>query len=57
LIGSYGRNHADLTATLQWIAEGRIKPVVHQTLPLTETASAYALLRDREVLGKILIKP
>jgi NADPH:quinone reductase-like Zn-dependent oxidoreductase len=57
LIGSYGRNQADLRATLEWAAEGRLKPVIHRVFPLTETASAYAALRDRGVLGKVLVKP
>ncbi len=57
LIGSYGRNHADVTATLQWAAEGRLRPVVHQVLPLARTQEAYDLLRSRNVQGKVLIKP
>jgi 2-desacetyl-2-hydroxyethyl bacteriochlorophyllide A dehydrogenase len=31
LIGSYGRNRGDLNATLEWAADGRLKPVIHQT--------------------------
>lgn len=57
LIGSYSRNHADLAATLQWVAEGRLKPVVHQVFPLAGTSNAYEALRGRQVLGKLLIKP
>lgn len=57
LIGSYGRNHADVNATLQWAAEGRLRPVVHRVFPLAETADAYNLLRGRQVLGKVLVKP
>ena len=57
LIGSYGRNHADVRATLEWAADGRLKAVVSRVFPLAETAAAFALLRDRNVLGKALIKP
>jgi 2-desacetyl-2-hydroxyethyl bacteriochlorophyllide A dehydrogenase len=57
LIGSYGRNRTDLTATLEWAALGRLKAVIHQTCRLEETPRAYAALRNREVLGKIIIKP
>lgn len=57
LIGSYGRNHADVNATLQWAAEGRLRPIVHQVFPLEQTADAYNLLRGRQVLGKVLVKP
>ena len=55
LIGSYGRNRSDLEATLKWAGAGRIKPVVHCKLPLEDTAKAFALLRSRSVLGKIVI--
>jgi len=57
LIGSYGRNHADVTATLQWAAEGRLRPVIHKVVPLEQTPEAYQLLRGRQVLGKVLVKP
>jgi NADPH:quinone reductase-like Zn-dependent oxidoreductase len=57
LIGSYGRNHADMGATMQWVAEGRLKPVIHKVFSLAETPAAFAALRDRSVLGKVLVKP
>lgn len=57
LIGSYGRNRADLTATLEWAAEGKLKPAIDRILPLEETTSGYAALRQRAVMGKVLIKP
>jgi 2-desacetyl-2-hydroxyethyl bacteriochlorophyllide A dehydrogenase len=57
LIGSYGRNSADLKATLDWAAAGKLKPVIDSTFPLTETTAAYAHLRSRNVLGKVLIEP
>lgn len=55
LIGSYGRNRADMRATLDWAAAGKLKPVIHATLPLARAAEAFATLRDRKVLGKIVI--
>lgn len=57
LIGSYGRNRADLHATLEWASEGRIKPVIDKVYPLAEAAEAYARLRTRQVLGKVLVQP
>lgn len=55
LIGSYGRNRADMRATLEWAAAGRLKPVIHSTFPLDRGAEAFAALRNRGVLGKVLI--
>jgi NADPH:quinone reductase-like Zn-dependent oxidoreductase len=57
LIGSYGRNRADLSATLEWAALGKLRPVIHQIFPLTEAQRAFAALRDRAVFGKVLIHP
>jgi 2-desacetyl-2-hydroxyethyl bacteriochlorophyllide A dehydrogenase len=57
LIGSYGRNRADIQATLEWAAAGRIKPVIDSIFPLDQTAAAFAKLRSRHALGKILIEP
>lgn len=55
LVGSYGRNRADMRATLEWAAAGRLRPVIDSVLPLDEAAKAFALLRGRGVLGKIVI--
>jgi 2-desacetyl-2-hydroxyethyl bacteriochlorophyllide A dehydrogenase len=55
LIGSYGRNRADMIATLDWAAVGKLKPMVHKRYALDETPQAFADLRNRTVLGKAVI--
>jgi 2-desacetyl-2-hydroxyethyl bacteriochlorophyllide A dehydrogenase len=57
LIGSYGRNRADLDTTLQWVAAGKLKPVIDSIFPLDQTAAAFAKLRSRNFLGKVLVRP
>ncbi|MBM3831947.1 MAG: zinc-binding dehydrogenase [Verrucomicrobia bacterium] len=57
LVGSYGRSRADLTKTLDWAANGRLKAAIDAIFPLHETPAAFARLRDRSVLGKIVIAP
>jgi len=57
LIGSYGRNRRDLAATLEWAAAGKLVPVIDRTFPLAEAAQAFAALRERKVLGKVLVTP
>lgn len=57
LIGSYGRNRGDLNATLEWAADGRLQPVIHQVIPLPGVSNAFELLRSRQVLGKLVVKP
>jgi D-arabinose 1-dehydrogenase-like Zn-dependent alcohol dehydrogenase len=56
LIGSYGRNRADMQATLQWAAEGKLKPVIDRFYPLEKAVEGLGYLRARQVLGKVLIK-
>jgi 2-desacetyl-2-hydroxyethyl bacteriochlorophyllide A dehydrogenase len=57
LIGSYGRNRADLEETLRWAAEGKLKPVIDSVFPLERASDAFEKLRSRKVLGKVLLKP
>jgi 2-desacetyl-2-hydroxyethyl bacteriochlorophyllide A dehydrogenase len=56
LVGSYSRNAADLRATLEWAATGRLRPVIHEVFPLERTPEAFAALRARQVLGKVLVE-
>lgn len=57
LVGSYGRDRQDLDATLAWAAAGKLKPVIDSVFPLDQAAAAFAKLRSRAALGKILVKP
>ena len=57
LVGSYGRNRNDIVATLDWAANGKLKPVIYKKYPLAATAEAYAALRGRTVMGKAVIEP
>ena len=56
-MGSYSRNAADVRATLEWAASGKLRPVVHAVYPLEETDRALSILRARVVLGKVLVAP
>jgi NADPH:quinone reductase-like Zn-dependent oxidoreductase len=55
LVGSYGRNRADMRATLEWAADGKLKPVIHATYLLSNGAQAFQALRERKVLGKLVV--
>jgi NADPH:quinone reductase-like Zn-dependent oxidoreductase len=57
LVGSYGRNRADMRATLEWAAQGKLKPVIHSMFPLRDGAEAFHALRERKVLGKVVVIP
>jgi alcohol dehydrogenase len=57
LIGANGWLHDDLRILLDLVASARLRPVIDRILPLEETAEAERLLEDREVVGKVLLKP
>ncbi len=57
LIGSYGRTRRDLAATLEWAADGRLRAVIDEVLPLERGAEAFQRLRDRKVRGKLVLRP
>ncbi len=56
LVGSYGRNRVDLVNTLEWASSGKIYPVINRIFPLVEAPRAFAALRDRTVLGKLVVR-
>jgi NADPH:quinone reductase-like Zn-dependent oxidoreductase len=57
LVGSYGRTRRDLEATLAWAAVGGLRAVIDQVLPLAEALKGFAMLRQRMVLGKVVVEP
>jgi 2-desacetyl-2-hydroxyethyl bacteriochlorophyllide A dehydrogenase len=57
LVGSYGRSRKDMQAVLEWAAQGKIKPAIAHIFPLEQTASAFGALRQRQVMGKVLVEP
>jgi NADPH2:quinone reductase len=46
-----------MQATLEWAAAGKLKPVIDSIFPLDQVPAAFAKLRERKVLGKVLVKP
>jgi len=57
MVGSNGWSPADLVELLRLVAENRLQPVIDKVLPLQQCAEAERLLEDREVFGKILLRP
>jgi alcohol dehydrogenase len=57
LIGSDGWMKQDLQRLLELVAEGRLRPVIDRVLPLEQSAEGERLLEDREVFGKVVLKP
>lgn len=38
------------------IAQGRVKPIIHKTFPLTDAAAAHTLMESSEHIGKIILE-
>ncbi len=47
----------DLVQLMDLIRGGHLAPAIDRVLTLEETAEGERMLEDREVFGKILIKP
>ena len=47
----------DITELLRRVAEGRVKPVVHDTFPLCDIKVPFKQLTEREVFGKAVLIP
>ncbi len=57
IIGSNSFYDDDLSALMQMIGEGRMKPVIDKVLPLEQAAEGLRLIEDREVIGKVVVVP
>lgn len=48
-------NAAMLTELAQWYDQGKIKPIVDRTMPMTDLKAAYAYMASRGVMGKLVM--
>ena len=55
IIGSDGWTYEDQTALMEMVVQGKLKPVIHSTRPLSETPQALQELIDRKVFGKSIL--
>ena len=60
--GEYGRRFPELGVEnleqiWQWAREGKTRPHVHAELPLDQAVEGFHMLRRREVVGKLIIRP
>src|SRR6202040_2813008 len=54
ILGSNSWEREDLTALLDMVASGALKPVIDRIFPLNEAQEALRLIEDREVFGKVI---
>ena len=57
VIGSNSFYDENLVALMELIQKGTLKPVVDTVLPLDKAAEGLRLIKDREVIGKVVVTP
>lgn len=57
ILGSFMGSKAELLEAMKFIENGKIRPVVDQTLPLAEAGRAHELMEDRAQFGKLVLLP
>ena len=57
IVGANGWTRTDLEELLEEVRHGRIRPIIDRVFPLEESREAMRIVEDREVFGKVLIRP
>ena len=57
ILGANGWLRDELEQLVAMVADGSLKPVIDRVLPLNESNEALRLIEDREVFGKVIVKP
>jgi alcohol dehydrogenase len=57
VLGANGWLRPELEALIDMVASGELKPIIDKELPLEEVNEAFRLIEDREVFGKVIVKP
>jgi len=55
--GSNGWQREDLHNLIEMVQKGELDPTIDRCLPLSETATAFQMLEDRTVFGKVIVEP
>ena len=48
-------NAAMMQTLAQWYGQGKVKPLIHQTLPMSQLKEAYVQMSTRSVMGKLVM--
>jgi alcohol dehydrogenase len=57
IIGSNSFYDDDLRGLMKLIAEGRMRPVIDKMLPLEQAREGLRMIQEREVIGKVVVRP
>jgi NADPH:quinone reductase-like Zn-dependent oxidoreductase len=57
LAGSKNASVLELRKVMQLVADGKLKPVIHKALPLSEAAEGHRIVDSRDFFGKVILLP
>jgi alcohol dehydrogenase len=57
ILGSNGWAREDITALLDLVQRGKLQAVVDEILPLDRAAEGLTRLENRQVFGKLVVRP
>jgi NADPH:quinone reductase-like Zn-dependent oxidoreductase len=57
ILGTIMGTPAEFREVMALVFEGRLKPVIHESLPLAEARRAHEMLEAGEVFGKLVLVP
>jgi NADPH:quinone reductase-like Zn-dependent oxidoreductase len=57
LIGSVRATADEIRHVVGLVADGKLRPVIHEVFPLTEAADAHRVLEERRQYGKLILTP
>lgn len=57
LHGSKNASVLELRKVMQLVADGKLKPVIHKAMPLSQAAEAHRIVDSRDFFGKVVLLP
>ncbi len=57
LLGSTQGTKAELDQVMYWTSKGRLKPVIHTSLPFSNMVEGHVMMAGAEQIGKIITSP
>ena len=55
IMGSSGTSRAAVQQAVELVAQGLVKPVVQEALPLEQASAAFELMAQRKILGRVVL--
>ena len=57
ICASRASTRQDLFEVIEWVSSGKIKPFIHEVIPLSQINEAYERLKSGQIIGRLVLKP